>query len=149
MSMNEIALTPANTSFFYIIAAIVGTLLVGIVGLFVYLGYSLGHASLTIDDQALEIKAGTNSTRVPRSAIKSSEVRLVEPGSDPGLRTVRRTNGVALKSLRSGWFQLENGEKAFLWMTRDSRAVYVPTTEGYSLLVTPENPDQLLQAIRK
>jgi hypothetical protein len=59
----------------------------------------------------------------------------------------RRTFGTGLPGYQAGWFRLESGEKALLYLTDRSRAVYIPTTAGYSVLLSPENPDGLLAAI--
>ena len=40
------------------------------------------------------------------------------------------------------------GENAQLYLTDRSRAVYVPTTAGYSLLLSPADPDRYLSAVR-
>jgi hypothetical protein len=48
---------------------------------------------------------------------------------------------------QSGWFRLKNGEKALLYLTDRSRAVYVPTTAGYSVLLSPDDPDGFLKAL--
>jgi hypothetical protein len=35
-----------------------------------------------------------------------------------------------------------------LYVTDRSRVVHVPTTEGYSVLISPADPDQFLSALR-
>ena len=49
---------------------------------------------------------------------------------------------------RSGWFKLEGGERALLYLTDVQRAVYVPTTEGYGVLLSPSDPDAFVAALR-
>jgi hypothetical protein len=56
--------------------------------------------------------------------------------------------GTGLPGYRSGWFRLRNGEKALLYLTDTSRAVYVPTTAGYGVLLSPQNPDEFVAALR-
>ncbi len=43
---------------------------------------------------------------------------------------------------------LGNGEKALLYLTDRKRAVYIPTTAGYSLLLSPADPDGFLSRLR-
>jgi hypothetical protein len=57
--------------------------------------------------------------------------------------------GTGLPGYRAGWFRLKNGERALVYLTDDRRAVYVPTTAGYSVLVSPGEPDQFLAALRQ
>jgi hypothetical protein len=60
----------------------------------------------------------------------------------------RRTVGTGLPGYRAGWFRLRNGEKALLYLTDTSRAVYIPTTAGYSVLLSPAQPDEFVSALR-
>ena len=57
--------------------------------------------------------------------------------------------GTAMRGYRSGWFRLRNGDRALLYLTDQTRAVYVPTTEGYSVLLSPADPDAFLVALRR
>ena len=50
---------------------------------------------------------------------------------------------------RSGWFRLRDGEKALLYVTDPTRVVYVPTTEGYSVLLSVAEPDVFLSSLRR
>jgi hypothetical protein len=43
---------------------------------------------------------------------------------------------------------LKNGERVLVYLTDDRRAVYVPTSAGYSVLLSPREPDQFLAALR-
>jgi hypothetical protein len=56
--------------------------------------------------------------------------------------------GTAFPSYRAGWFRLRNGEKALLYLTDSRRAVYVPTTRGYSLLFSPQQPERFVERLR-
>ena len=68
-------------------------------------------------------------------------------GASPELLPARRTMGTGLPGYQSGWFRLKNGEKALLYLTDRTKAVYVPTTEGYGLLLSPDDPDGFLGAL--
>ena len=56
--------------------------------------------------------------------------------------------GTGLPGYQAGWFRLRNGEKALLYLTDRARAVYIPTTAGYSLLLSPADPDGFLSQLR-
>jgi hypothetical protein len=58
-----------------------------------------------------------------------------------------RTLGIGLPNYHAGWYQLQNGEKALLFVTDWSRTVAVPSGEGYLLIVSPEDPDGFLTAL--
>ena len=57
-------------------------------------------------------------------------------------------DGTGLPGYQAGWFRLRNGEKALVYLTDRGRAVYVPTTAGYSVLLSPAEPDAFLAALR-
>jgi hypothetical protein len=48
---------------------------------------------------------------------------------------------------RSGWFRLANGEKALVYVTDTRRVVHVPTTAGYSLLLSVAEADQFVERL--
>ena len=76
------------------------------------------------------------------------EARRVDFSVTPELVPARRTLGTGLPRYQSGWFRLKNGEKALLYLTDRSRAVYIPTTAGYSVVISPANPDAFLEALK-
>ena len=56
--------------------------------------------------------------------------------------------GTGLPGYQSGWFRLRNGERALLYLTDRTRAVYVPTTAGFSVLLSPAEPDRFIAALQ-
>ena len=64
------------------------------------------------------------------------------------LSGVQVSNHWQLGGYRAGWFRLRNGEKALVYVTDPSRVVYIPTTEGYAVMVSPHEPDAFLAAVR-
>jgi Bacterial PH domain len=85
---------------------------------------------------------------VPRAALRVAAARRVDLAREDSLRPQSRRMGTALPGYQAGWFRLRNGEKALLYLTDRSRAVYVPTTAGYSLLLSPADPDGFLSRLR-
>jgi hypothetical protein len=74
--------------------------------------------------------------------------RRVVLAREAELQPTRRTMGTGLPGYQAGWFRLRNGEKALLYLTDQARAVYIPTTLGYSVLLSPVDPDAFLAALR-
>jgi hypothetical protein len=85
---------------------------------------------------------------IPPSQILGRDAKRVDFSAEPGLAPRWRTMGTGLPGYQAGWFRLKNGEKALVYLTDRSRAVYVPTTAGYSLLLSPADPDRFLSAVR-
>jgi hypothetical protein len=61
-------------------------------------------------------------------------VREVDITSDRTYRPVRKISGGNIKNVRTGWYKLANGEKAFLTL-EGNRALYVETELGFNALV--------------
>jgi hypothetical protein len=60
----------------------------------------------------------------------------------------RRTFGTRLPGYASGWFRLKNGERALAYLTRRESVVYLPTSLGYSLLLSATRPQELVGVLQ-
>jgi hypothetical protein len=60
-----------------------------------------------------------------------------------------RTNGAGLPGYSAGWFTLRDGEKSLAFVTDRHRVLYLPTREGYALMVSLLEPDRFLVALRR
>jgi hypothetical protein len=58
-------------------------------------------------------------------------------------------NTKMLPGYHAGWFWLRNGDKALLYLTDRSKAVYVQTTEGYGVMVSPSEPEKFVAALNR
>jgi hypothetical protein len=56
--------------------------------------------------------------------------------------------GLGLPGYGAGWFRLAGGERALAFVTDRTRLAYVPTTAGYGLLLSVDDPDGLVAALR-
>jgi hypothetical protein len=86
------------------------------------------------------IERGSVHLRVPfqkDKVIHSTEIRTVSEidiyGS-PGMRPVRKISGGNIGDVRTGWYRLSSGEKAFLTL-EGTRALYVETALGFNVIV--------------
>jgi hypothetical protein len=104
-------------------------------------------ARFELGADGLRLRGDLYGRLIPRAELRVSEARRVTP-SDTGLRASTRTLGTGLPGYRAGWFRLENGEKALLYVTDEARTVYVPTSAGYSVLLSPADPEAFLAALR-
>ena len=48
----------------------------------------------------------------------------------------------------AGWFRLANGEKSLIYLTDRTRVLYLPTDQGYSVMVSSHEPERLLAALQ-
>jgi hypothetical protein len=120
-----------------------------VLGLLVYAGYAVNNISIEIATDKLEIHGLLYGRSIPRSSLKVGDARRVNLDTDSEFAPVKRTNGAGLSGLKYGWFQLKNGEKALVVLTDPKNAVYIPTTEGYVLLLSPNRSDEFLQKVKQ
>ena len=86
--------------------------------------------------------------KIPLSDLRGGSARRVDIATGSDLQPVRRTMGTGLPGYRSGWFRLRNGQKALLYVTDPSKVVYLPTRLDFAVMVSPNDPDGFLSAVR-
>ena len=147
--MNEVfPIIPASGRIFWFLAP-VASLLLGLLGLFGYITHASRNVQFQVSHEGLRIRGDIYGRMVPAVSLISAESKQVDLRRDTSYRPTLRTNGIGLPGYRSGWFRLRNGEKALLFLTDASRVVYIPTRNGYSLLLSVENPELFMQSIRR
>jgi hypothetical protein len=106
-------------------------------------------ARFDVSPAGLRLRGDLYGRLVPASALTVAEARRANPATEPALRPRFRTLGTGLPGYQAGWFRLGNGEKALVYLTDPARAVYIPTSAGYSVLVSPTDPDRFLSALKR
>lgn len=107
------------------------------------------HASrFELSDAGLRLRGDLYGRMIPTDSLRGGAARIVDLATSPELQPRLRTMGTALPGYRAGWFRLRNGEKALVYLTETSRTVYVPTRKGYSVLLTPQQPERFLERLR-
>ena len=143
------AIVPSQGKAIWVIIAFIGLVFIA---LFTILALTLRGAQgsrFEVSAEGLRLRGDIWGRRIPATAIKGAEARLVDFNASPELRPNWRTAGTALGSYNSGWFRLKNGEKALLYLTTKTQVAYVPTTEGYSLLLSPQDPERFIARVKE
>ena len=86
--------------------------------------------------------------RLGWSQLRLDEARVANLDEHTHLKPSYKSNGTAVPGFRSGWFRLRNREKALVAMGGGPRVAWVPTTEGYGLLLQARQPQALLEHLR-
>ena len=73
---------------------------------------------------------------------------MVNLAAEPALQLRRRTNGLALPGVRLGWFRLASDERALVFIARGETVLYVPTSDGFPVLLETPDAAGLLAALR-
>jgi hypothetical protein len=139
-------IAPASAKALYFIAFVCSVLLV-VVGVLALLGYSVRHSTVTVRPDSIRLFGDLWGRTIPRSALEVERARIVDLCTEQGLKPRSRRMGTGMPGYAAGWFGLANGEKALVYLTTWNRVVYVPTREGYALLLSVEQPEQFLHAI--
>lgn len=145
--MAEFPIAPATSRYLWFFVPV----LVIMLGALLVLTISVrgGRASrFEVTTEGLRLRGDLYGRLIPRSQLRVDEARRVDLLREPDLRPSWRTLGTGLPGYQGGWFRLRNGEKALLYLTDRTKAVYVPTTNGYSVLLSPSEPDAFLDALR-
>jgi hypothetical protein len=114
-----------------------------------YLAYSTRAARFEVSGEGVRIRGDIFGRLIPRGALRVSDARILDLKKDSAHRPCMRTLGVGLPGYSSGWFRLNDSSKGLLFLTNRSRAIYLPTTDGYTLLISPADPDGFLTALAK
>jgi len=118
-----------------------------VMALLLWITYSSQHSRVEIGADRLRLVGDLWGRSIPLAALDLGRAQVLDLARAPERRPASRRLGTGLPGYASGWFRLANGEKALLYLTDWRRVAYVPTTEGYSLLLSVEDPQALLDAL--
>jgi hypothetical protein len=143
---------PAASSsyiFLWVIGAVIGIILIGVLVMFCTLSYQAKNAQFTVNDQGLRIGPGLYGRFIPREKIYAAGVKVINMDIDSDYKPKWRTNGAGLPGYSAGWFKLENKEKALLFLTDRTRVVYVPTADNYSVLLSVQEAEEFADLLQR
>ena len=107
--------------------------------------FALNRRALLLTDKELIVRAGFYGRTLPRSSLRPDDALEISLVERRDLGPLWRTNGIGLPGFKAGWFRLRNREKALVLLTDPFRVTYLPTSEGYALLIST---NALLAALR-
>ena len=103
---------------------------------------------IVVDADGVEVATTFYKRRLGWSDLRLDEARVANLDEHTQFKPVLKTNGTAFPGFRSGWFRLRSRDKALVAMGRGPRVAWVPTTQGYGLLLQPRHPQALLDHLR-
>jgi hypothetical protein len=116
------------------------------------LGYSLSSARTArfeVSSEGLRLRGDFYGRLIPAHALRLDGARAINLRTEPALGPALRTLGTSIGGYKAGWFRLRDGERALLYVTDPTRVAYVPTTNGYAVLVSVADPAAFLASLRK
>ena len=146
--MESFAILPSTSRGMWLFIAIILVILVLAGMLLIATARGSRVSRFELSDAGLRLRGDLYGRMIPADALRGGAARIVDLSATPDLEPRWRTMGTALPGYRAGWFRLRNGEKALVYLTETSRAVYVPTRKGYSVLLSPQQPERFLERLR-
>jgi hypothetical protein len=140
-------ISPATTKPLWFLGG-VAVLLVVVLALLAYTAYSARHSRVEIHGDRLKLVGDLWARSVPIRSLRLEQAEVLDLRRARDYTPRSRRLGTGLPGYASGWFRLRNGEKALVYLTRWDAVLHIPTSLGYSLLLSAERPNELLAALR-
>lgn len=139
---------PASAKALWFLAG-VGLLLTAVLAALVFVGVSSHSTRFDVSPDGLRIVGDFWGRTLAVESLDVGAARSVDLELESGLRPRRRTWGTGLPGYASGWFTLANGSRALVYLTDTRHVVYVPTRDGYSLLLSVADSAGFLTSLRQ
>ena len=139
---------PAAGKSLWVLAAIALVLVLSAV-LMGYIAWSTRHVTCTVSPAGLRIQGDMYGRLIPLQSLVLDKAAATNLTTDKDHQAKWRTNGVGLPGYASGWFKLRNGEKGLLFVTDPTHVARIPTTEGYTVMLSVSDPAALIDALRQ
>jgi hypothetical protein len=129
--------------------AIIILVLVGALLLMIWLARSMRHAQFTVSEDGLRLQGDLYGRLIPLKSLKLDDAVVTNLNTDKDHQPTRRTMGTGLPGYAAGWFNLRNGAKALLYVTDRTRVARLPTTEGYTVMLSVNDPAAMIAELRR
>ena len=141
-------IVPGSTRSMVFILLVVCLPMLLVLAFFAYIVYSAKKISVNLSPQALQIKGAIYGRTINRENLLVENAKTVNMKTERDYKVSWRTNGIGLPGYSVGWFKLKNKDKALLFVTDRTRVVYIPTNQGYAVLLSVRQPDEFLQTLQ-
>lgn len=109
---------------------------------------ALRPVKLELSAEGLRLSGTVYGRSIPLEKLDLEHARQINFVSSPELRPGMRTFGTGFPGYQAGWFRLKNGDKALVYLTDKNNAVLIPTSDGYSVLVSPKESEAFLSSLK-
>jgi len=146
--MEVFAISPASPKPLWFLAIICMILTVVLIAL-AYTAYSSRNSRVEIGNDRIKLVGDFWGREIPFELLDVPNARVFDLTRNVEYSPKRRTLGTGMPGYASGWFRLRSGEKALVYLTRRHDVVYVPTSDGYSLLLSVEEPERFIETLQQ
>ncbi|MEQ8859317.1 MAG: PH domain-containing protein [Pseudomonadales bacterium] len=143
----QFELTPPPAGVFATLVAF-AVLFIGLATVFAWFAWSTLRMPVSIAEGSLNLSLPFYGRSLPLASLNLEDARIVTIDASSPLRPRVRTNGIGLPGYSVGWFKLKDGSKALLALTSRRDVLYVPTTDGFVVLLSPKDPQRVLSELQ-
>ena len=122
-------------------------LLVATFGFFGWMYWQANHAQLTLTADTLQLNLPLYSRTIHLGDLQLEKARVIDMQTNADVSLSWRTNGVGLPGYQLGWFALKPEGKALVAITDKWQVLLLPTTLGFSLLLSMPQAQAVLQQL--
>ncbi len=126
-------------------------MVIAVLGLLSWVFYKAHDTSVRLTSSTMLVDIPLYRVELPRQSLVPTEAKIVSLGGDDAPKLSYRSNGVGMPGYSLGWFKLADAsdrtDKALLSVTGDGQVLVLPTTEGYLLILSLEQPEALLASL--
>lgn len=148
MSTTVFPMIPAVSKSLWFFAVIGFMFLAGLV-LMIWLAWSMQNVRFTVSNEGLRLQGDLYGRLIPLKSLKLGEAVVTNLNTDTDYQPKWRTMGTGLPGYSAGWFKLCNGTKALLYVTDRTHVARIPTTEGYTVMVSVAEPQALIEELKR
>jgi hypothetical protein len=116
---------------------------------FAWFSFNIGKATFEVSSEGLRLRGDLYGRLIPTQSLLIKEAQIINLHHDEAHQLKRRTMGTGVPGHQAGWFRLKNGEKALVYLTDHTRVLYIPTREGYVVMLSTPQPDAMLAALQR
>lgn len=111
---------------------------------------ALAHREIHLEGDTLVVSAGLFFFRkVPVRDLALDQARVLDLDEHTGFKPLLALAGFSFPWFRAGHYLLRNRSRAFCLLTHRKRVLVLPHRDGKTLLLSPEHPQALVDALRK
>jgi hypothetical protein len=107
------------------------------------------RSSVQLTDQELRVRGDLYGRAIPVERLHVDLARVIDLRGEPSLQPVSRRFGTGMPGYAAGWFRLRSGEKALVYLTDRTSVVYIPTADGYALLLSLQQAGTMLADLKR
>ena len=115
----------------------------------IFLWFTIGAVSskLIVSDDVLVISIPMYGKTLALADVDIEGISVITADERNHFRPAVRTNGLGLPGYGVGWFRLRNGSRALVAVGSRGPSIHIPTSLGFSILATIENPDSFVELL--